>query len=298
MNVDKEMSFLDHLEELRWHLIRSIIAILIFTVAAFFSKYYIFHVIIFGPSRPDFITYRVLCKLSEYFQTPALCINSLPFTLQSRTMTGQFTMHITSSVVVGLICAFPYVFWEIWRFVKPGLYPHEQRVSRYATFFVSFLFLSGVLFGYFIITPISINFLVNYQIDESIRNDIDIISYIQTIIMIVLACGVMFQLPIVVYFLSKIGIVTPALMKNYFRHAVVIILIVSAVITPPDVFSQILVALPVTILYAFSILISAKVQQGLEKEEAELAKRYASKAFSEKNTLQIKPPANSVNRQF
>jgi len=296
MSAEKEMSFLDHLEELRWHLMRSIASILVFTIIAFVSKYYVFHVIIFGPARTDFITYRLLCRLGNYLQTSVLCIDSLPFTLQSRTMTGQFTMHITSSVVIGLICAFPYVFWEIWRFVKPGLYPKEQQISRYATFFVSFLFLSGVLFGYFIISPLSVNFLANYQIDETIKNDIDIVSYISTIIMIVLACGVMFQLPIIVYFLSKIGIVTPELMKNYFRHAVIIILLLSAIITPPDVFSQILVALPVTILYGFSILISAKVQRDLQKEEETMQARYTTTS-PQKTSIKIEPPANSIVRQ-
>jgi sec-independent protein translocase protein TatC len=291
--VEKEMSFLDHLEELRGHLVRAVLSILIFSVVAFVSKYIVFHVIILGPARTDFITYRWLCQLAAYLETPVLCIDKLPFVLQNRTMTGQFTMHITSSVVVGLICAFPYVFWEIWRFVKPGLHLHEQNTSRYATFFVSALFLSGVLFGYYLVAPLSINFLANYQLDESILNEFDVVSYISTLITIVLACGVMFQLPVVVFFLTTIGLITPQFMKDHVRHAIIIILIISAVITPPDVFSQILVAFPVFVLYLLSIFISAAVVRKQKKAEAEDDKQYNTKP----TTLTIQTPDKAVRRE-
>jgi sec-independent protein translocase protein TatC len=293
MSVEKEMSFLDHLEELRGHLVRAVASILVFSLAAFIAKYVVFHIIILGPSRPDFITYRWLCEVAAWLQIPDLCIDKMSFTLQSRTMSGQFTMHVTSSVVIGLVCAFPYAFWEIWRFVRPGLHLSEQQVSRYATFFVSLLFMIGILFGYFIVAPLSINFLGSYQLDESIVNEFDIVSYIQTLIMIVLACGVMFQLPIVVFFLTKIGLVTPEFMKQYMRHAIVIILIISAVITPPDVFSQLLVAIPVFFLYVVSIFISAQVIKQNKKEDDQQEQKYQV----EKEKINIQPPGNAVSRQ-
>jgi sec-independent protein translocase protein TatC len=263
---EKEMSFLDHLEELRWHIIRSVVSIFVFAIIAFLSKEIIWHHIILGPSRTDFFTYRMLCNLSESLNTPLLCIDELPFIIQSRQMSGQFTMHISSSFIIGLICAFPYAFWEMWRFISPALYSKEKNLTRGAVFFVSILFLAGILFGYYIVSPLSINFLANYQVDPSILNEFDIISYVSTISMLVLACGLMFQLPIVIYFLSEAGIVTPELMRAYRRHAVVVILIVSAVITPPEVISQILIAFPLFILYEVSIFISRIVLRRKKKE--------------------------------
>ena len=168
-------------------------------------------------------------------------------------------MHITSSFVIGLILAFPYAFWEMWRFIKPGLYDKEKNVAQGAVFFVSLLFGLGVLFGYFVVSPISINFLSNYQLDPSISNEFDIVSYVGTLSMLVLACAIMFQLPIVVYFLTKAGIVTPGFLKTYRKHAIIIILVISAIITPPDVVSQVLIALPLLVLYQISIFISKNV---------------------------------------
>ena len=258
-----EMSFLDHLEELRWHLIRSLIAIFVFAIIAFISKGIIFGEIILGPSKPSFWTYKVLCVLSELLNSDALCISELPFIIQSRQMTGQFSMHITSSFVIGLICAFPYAFWEIWRFVKPGLYEKERKAASGATFYVSLLFFIGVAFGYFVVTPISINFLSNYQIDPSILNEFDIISYVGTVTTLVLACALLFQLPIVVYFATKAGLVSSVLLKNYRKHSIIVILMLSAVLTPPDPFSQVLIAIPLGLLYQLSVLIAVK----LEKKE-------------------------------
>ncbi len=262
---EREMSFLDHLEELRWHLIRSFSAIAIFSIAAFLSKTLVFHTIILGPSRPDFWTYRMLCRLGELLGSSAICIDSLSFIIQSRQMTGQFTMHITSSFVIGLILTFPYAFWEIWRFVKPGLYPKERKAATGATFYVSMLFLTGIIFGYFIMTPISVNFLASYSLDPSIANEFDIISYVSTVTTLVLASGILFQMPVVTYFLTSAGLITPALMKRYSKHAIVVILILGAMLTPPDPFSQILIALPLVGLYQVSILISLMVTRRQDK---------------------------------
>jgi sec-independent protein translocase protein TatC len=262
-----EMSFLDHLEELRWHLIRSLIAIFVFAIAAFISKGLIFGEIILGPSKSSFWTYKMLCILSELLNSDALCISELPFIIQSRQMTGQFSMHITSSFVIGLICAFPYTFWEIWRFVKPGLYEKERKAASGATFYVSLLFFIGVLFGYFVVTPISINFLSNYQIDPSILNEFDIISYVSTVTTLVLACALLFQLPIVVYFATKAGLVSSVLLKNYRKHSIIVILMLSAVLTPPDPFSQVLIAIPLGLLYQLSILIAVRLEKKELKQE-------------------------------
>jgi len=260
--VEDEMSFLDHLEALRWHILRSLSAIIILMVVAFFSKKLLFHDIILAPSRPDFWTYRFLCKLSIYLDQPFLCVEKLSFIIQSRTLAGQFTTHIGVAFVAGIILAFPYIFWEIWQFIKPGLYPKERSMSRGAVFFVSLLFFAGISFGYWILSPLSINFLANYQIDESIQNEIDLISYIETLMMMVLACGLMFQLPMVVLVLAKAGLVNASFLKTFRRHAILVIVIISAILTPsPDMFSQIIVALPIYGLYELSILLAAKVEK-------------------------------------
>ncbi|WP_035455499.1 twin-arginine translocase subunit TatC [Algoriphagus terrigena] len=264
-NQDEEeeggMSFLDHLEALRFHILRSVAAILILSVAAFMAKDIVFGMIILGPSKVDFFTYRILCELSNYLGVSALCIDELPFTIQSRQMTGQFTMHMTSSFVVGFIVAFPYVFWEIWRFISPGLYDKEANAARGAVLFVSFLFLTGAAFGYFILSPLSINFLANYQLDPTILNEFDITSYVTTLTMLVLASAIMFQLPVVIYFLSMSGLVTSRMLKDYRRHSIVVILIVSAIITPPDVISQLLIAMPILVLYEVGIGIAKRLEK-------------------------------------
>ena len=270
------MSFLDHLEALRWHLLRSVSAVLFFSVAAFIAKDFVFGVLILGPSKVDFLTYRVLCDVGNYFGIPALCINDLPFTIQSRQMTGQFSMHMTSSMVVGLIAAFPYLFYEVWRFISPGLYAKERNAARGAVFFVSFLFLSGALFGYYVLTPMSINFLANYQLDPSIANEFDITSYVSTLSMLVLASAIMFQLPVVVYFLSMSGLVTSKMLKSYRRHSIVVILIVSAIITPPDVVSQLLIAMPILVLYEVGILIAKRLEKQRAQREAEMEQNRAA----------------------
>lgn len=275
MSSNAEMSFLDHLEELRWHIIRSVAAVIVFTTVAFLSKTFVFQVLILGPSKTSFLTYQLLCDLGTAISLPGLCIDSIPFKLQSRIMTGQFTMHLLASVVLGFVCAFPYAFWEVWRFVKPGLHETEKQVSRWATFTVSVLFMMGVCFGYFVVSPLAINFLANYQLDASISNEFDITSYVQTLAMIVMACGLMFQLPVVVYFLSKIGLLTPAIMKEYRRHSFVVILIIGAIITPPDPFTQLLVSGPVYMLYELSIFVSARVEKHARKMEALAAKGLA-----------------------
>lgn len=268
---EKEMSFLDHLEELRWHVVRSLLAILIFTILAFVYGDWIFNNIIFAPGRVDFPTFRWLCQLGQWLGSEdAFCVKEIPFKVQSRLMTGQFTMHITASVVIGLIVAFPYVAWELWRFVRPGLYTTERRSSKGAVAAVSFLFLTGVLFGYYVMCPMMISFLANYQISDMIVNEFDITSYVGTIVTVVFGSGVLFQLPVVMYFLTKIGIVTPTFLRKSRKHAVIVILIIGAIVTPSaDPLSQALISIPLYLLYEISILISSNVVRKKEKEEAE-----------------------------
>lgn len=264
------MSFLDHLEQLRWHLVRSVSAIFVFTVAAFLAKSFVFGVVILGPSRPDFITYTTLCRIANALSIPALCIEELPFIIQSRQMTGQFSMHMTSSLVIGLIISFPYLFWEIWRFISPGLHSNERNSAKGAVFFVSILFFLGAAFGYFILAPLSINFLSNYQVDPSIMNEFDITSYISTLSMLVIASAIMFQLPVIIYFLSMSGLVSSAFLRSYRRHAIIAILLLSALITPPDIISQLLISMPILILYEVGIKIAQRLEKKRAKEFADL----------------------------
>ncbi|MFY0591642.1 twin-arginine translocase subunit TatC [Roseivirga sp.] len=268
---EEEMGFLDHLEELRWHLVRAVASVLVFSVIAFFFKDFIFDVLILGPTESNFWTYRMLCELSTVLDTPALCLEPFEMDIQNRNITGQFVWHIKSSLVVGLLIAFPYAFWEIWRFVKPGLRSNEKKASRGIVFVVTVLFLSGVVFGYFIVTPLSFNFLQNYMLSPKIDNNYDLSNIIGMVATLSLACGLMFQLPVVTYILSKAGIVTPKLMRSYRRHSFVVILVISAIITPPDVMSQVLIALPLTFLYEVSILVSKRIERKRiirEQEEA------------------------------
>ena len=263
-----EMSFLSHLEELRWHIVRAVGAILVFTVVAFVYVEEIYNLVILGPSKPSFWTYRMLCKVANFTGADGLCIEKLDFDLQSRDVGGQFSMAMVSSLIVGLLFAFPYAFWEIWRFVKPGLKASERKGARGAVFYVTFLFFSGVLFGYYIVSPLAINFLANFKLDASIKNQFDITSYIGLISMLTLACGLTFQLPVVAFVLSKVGVLNPRFMREYRRHAFVVILILAAIITPsPDVLSQVLVATPLTLLYEISILVSAWVERTKKLEE-------------------------------
>ncbi len=260
--AQKEMSFLGHLEELRWHIIRSLLFILVAATAAFFMKDLLFNTLLFGPKHPDFITYRALCKLSKWMGLGAdNCIDKLPFGIQSRTLAGQFSSHIWASAIAGIILGFPYLTYELWRFIKPGLTQREVRYSIWGMRASTFLFLSGVLFGYFLIAPLSIHFLANYRVSREITNEIDLRSYVSTVSTAVLASGLVFQLPTVVLILTKLGLITPIFLKKYRRHSFIAIMTVAAIITPPDISSLVLVTLPISLLYELSIFISAIVSK-------------------------------------
>jgi len=254
---EPELSFLDHLEDLRWHLIRAVIAVVVAGCIAFALKGFIFDVLLFGPSRGSFVSYEFLCRISKFIGIDGgFCFDEMPFRIQSRTMGGQFSAHVWTSITAGFIIAFPYVIYQFWQFVSPAMHENERKHAKGFIFITSFLFFIGVLFGYYVITPLSINFLGKYQVSEAVFNDFDLSSYIGLVRASVLASGLIFELPIVIYFLTKVGVVTPQFLRKYRKYALVVVLILSAVITPPDIVSQIIVAIPVLVLYEVSIFIS------------------------------------------
>lgn len=265
-----EMSFLEHLEELRWHIIRSFLLIAVFAVVAFIMKDFIFNEIIFKPKMPEFWTNRMMANLGELVGTDVLNINQKPLKLISLKMSDQFMLHFMVAIVLGLILAAPFIFFEIWRFIKPALYDKEKRHASGAVFFTSLLFMIGILFGYFIIVPLSIDFLTTYSVSPEVENQINMRSYIGTVTSITFASGFIFLLPIFSYFLSKVGILTPQFMRTYRKHSYVVMFIASAIITPPDVFSQIMVAIPLLFLYEISIFISKVVTKQREKRLNEI----------------------------
>lgn len=265
--LPNEMSFLEHLEELRWHLVRSILAVMLFAILAFLFKDFIFTKVILLPKTPGFITNRLFCAFGEWVHIDKLCINSNPFQVINTQMAGQFMTHIMISMIVGVIVAFPYIFYEFWLFFKPALYQNEKQYARGAVFFSSVLFIAGILFGYYLIVPLSVNFLGSYSVSKEVVSMINLRSYISTISSISLASGLVFELPVMVFFLTKVGLVTPEFLKKYRRHSVVIILTLAAIITPPDIFSQVMVCIPLIFLYEVSIVISRRI---IAKQEAEL----------------------------
>ncbi len=278
---ESEMSFLDHLEVMRWHLLRSILAIVIMALVAFVFKEIVFDKIILAPKEPNFPTNRWLCQLGDILGLKRICINQDPFSLQTVKMAEQFSMHIMVSLIAGIVVAFPYIFFEFWRFIIPALYEKEKQNASGAVFYTSLLFILGVAFGYYIISPLSVNFLGNYKVSESVISAPTLRSYVSTVTSVVLASGIVFQLPIVIYFLSKVGLVTPDFLKKYRRHSLILIVTLSAIITPPDVFSQVLVALPLMILYEIGISISKRIMREQEAEQAERDKPVPKKKKEE-----------------
>lgn len=258
----KEMSFLDHLEALRWHIFRSAIAVCIAGIVVFSYQDWVFANIILAPKNPDFITFKLLCRLG-----PTFCYQPPRFDLVTRELGEQFTQSMYVGVWLGVILASPYLLYELWKFVKPGLYKKEQDAIRGIVFICTFLFLLGVSFGYFIMAPFSIAFLASYSVGAV--NMPTLSSYISYMTMFTLPIGPIFELPVVLYFLTKLGVITPNFLKNYRRHAIVLIVILAGVITPPDVLSQLLVCFPLLLLYEISIVVSNKEYKRKQKLEAE-----------------------------
>jgi sec-independent protein translocase protein TatC len=257
---DAQMTFLEHLEALRWHLIRSVIAVVIGAILAFIKGPFIFDTILLGPTRNDFWSFRKLCELGEVLGRPeTLCIGDMDFVVKTVNIQEQFYQHFMIAAIGGLIFAMPVILYEIYRFIKPALRNTEKQYSGLVIGFASLLFFIGLLFGYFILTPISVNFLGTYTLSDSIVREFTVSSVVSFISLLTLGAGIIFELPIVIYFLAKIGILTADNMKEYRRVAVVVILILSAVITPPDVTSQIILCFPILLLYEIGIVIARKV---------------------------------------
>lgn len=262
-----DMSFLEHLEVLRWHLVRSAIVILLFTIVAFIFKGFIFDSVILAQKSSNFWTYRMFCNFSHLIGNgDALCMEDMKFSLINITMSGQFTIHIVTSIIAGIIVSFPYILFEIWRFITPALEKKERKKALGLVFSGSILFILGILFGYYFVSPLSVQFLGNYTVSDQIQNQITLGSFISTVTTVTLVCGLVFQLPLIVFFLSKLGLLTPEFMRKYRKHAVVVTLVLSAIITPPDISSQVLLTIPLLILYEFSIYISRMVVKKVDKK--------------------------------
>ena len=251
----KKQSFLTHLEHLRWHLINSFFAILIFSIVCFLHIETIFDRFIFSFLDSNFPTYKFFCLLSEtFFSNQSLCLDSVPIQIQNIELAGQFNMSLLVSFLAGILIAFPYILWEFWLFVKPAMYKNEVKYARILLFSSLFLFLIGILFGYYIMAPISLNFFANYQISAQIVNDINFISFVQLLSKLIFVCGILFQLPIIIYFLGRFRLITSKKLRSFRKYSFIIILILASIVTPPDVFSQIVISIPLFILYEISIL--------------------------------------------
>ena len=262
-----EMSFLDHLEELRWLLVRSTSAVLIMAVVTYFLSDFIFDTIIFAPTSPTFFTYTFFCDLSHQLGfADSICITELPFIIQNTDMEGQVNMFIWTCITAGFILAFPFILWELWKFISPALYEKERKNVRVFIFVASILFFLGVLFGYYVIVPMSINFCATFSVSKMVQNQFTIDSYIGMMKTSVIASGLFFELPVIIYFLTKLGLVTPLFLRKYRKYSVVIVLLISAIVTPPDVVSQIIVAIPMLLIYEASIFISVFVYKNKTKE--------------------------------
>ena len=266
--LEAEMSFFDHIDVLRKHLLRALAVVLVFTAGAFYFTDFIFNTIIMGPKDPSFWTYRMMCKLYERFPSigEEFCIRTIDAKIINTEMSGQFTLQLNSCVMTGIILGIPYLLFELWLFVKPALHENERKSASGFVAFASLLFFTGITFGYYIICPLSVNFLINFTVSPDIENTFTIDSYLSAIMTLTLGSGIIFQLPVVIYILSKLGIMTPAFMRSSRRYSAVIILIVAAVVTPTaDPFTMLIVALPLFLLYEASIHISANIERKRNK---------------------------------
>jgi sec-independent protein translocase protein TatC len=264
-----EMSFIDHLEVLRSHLFRSVVAIAIGAILAGIYNKFIIKNVLLGPTHDSFPTYSLICKLGKSLHLgDALCMQGIQLKLQSTEVSGQFSMWFSVILISGLIMAFPYVFYQFWNFIRPALTKKELHRTRGVIFWVSFLFFTGVLFGYFVVAPYAINFFFHFQLDEAVQNIWTINSYLDMMLPLVLGSGLAFQLPLVMLFLAKIGLVTARFLRSKIKYAIVIILIVAGIITPgPDVVSQLAVTIPLLLLYMVSIFLTARVDKERAAEE-------------------------------
>ncbi len=266
-----EMTFIDHLEQLRWHLIRSVIAVVIGAVIVLIYANQIVEDILMAPTRPDFIYSKWLCSLGHKINIgDTLCFPAVNASFLENTMTGQFISYFTLGFIGGFIIAFPYIFWEFWKFVKPALSPKELKKTRGIIFWVSFLFFTGVAFGYFILTPFMVNFYFNFKLSSQIVIMPSFSDYLENLVYTTVGIGVLFQMPLLVMVLARIGILTAKFLRKYRRHAFVIIVIAAAIITPStDPFSLTIVTIPLYLLFEASIIVASRINKSQEKEKAE-----------------------------
>ena len=271
--ANAEMTFIDHLEALRWHLVRAVIAWLLGAIAVFIYIDWVFDKIVYAPANSNFVTYTALCRLSHYLHLgQSLCMPPVNIPLQGNTISGPFMSAISIAMIGGIIIAFPYLFWELWKFIKPALSPKEIKYARGSIFWVSFCFFTGAAFGYFLLAPFTFNFLANFTLGSvgAYKYMPTLDDYIDTLNSIILGCGIAFELPILAYVLAKIGIISARFLRTYRKYAFVVILIVAAVITPsPDWTSQTIVAIPLLFLYEISVILCARVDKQKAKEEKE-----------------------------
>lgn len=261
------MSFVEHLEALRWHLFRCIVAIFAGAILALWKISFIFDKIILGPTYSDFISYRLLCKLGNYLNTESLCIDGVPLEFQNTQLYGQFYISITTAAFFGLIISFPYIIWELWKFVKPALKPTEYKYSRSLIFWSSFLFFIGIIFAYYIILPFTLTFFANYTLSDKFQNNIIISNYFSNFTSTILGIGMVFELPILIFFFSKIGLITPKFLQRNRKYAIFLIFVISVLIAPPDLFSMFFIALPLMLLYEVGIVISKRTYKPSDDEK-------------------------------
>ncbi|MBB78987.1 MAG: twin-arginine translocase subunit TatC [Crocinitomicaceae bacterium] len=255
MEEDKQMTFLNHLEELRWRLVRISISIILFAIVIWFFQEWIMEKIFLSMKNPDFISFKIICRYLN------ICLETIPVKMQSMTVSGQFSYALMMSIIGGIIIAFPFIFYQIWAFVKPGLKYTEKSVTKGIVFYISSLFFLGISFGYFVVAPLTVQFFGSYKISTKIDNIFTINSYMSTILSTVFFSGILFLLPIISYLFTKLGILSSRFLKKYRKHAIICILILAAIITPPDLISQIIVGIPIALLYESSILIAKRVEK-------------------------------------
>ena len=266
-----EMSFWEHIEDLRWHIIRIMVAVFASAIVFFINKRFLFDDIIFAPKNPGFITYRALCWLGSRVHVYSICRTNFDYSITNMDLAAQFMTHIKTSFIVGLVAIFPYVLYELWTFVKPALYAKELKSLKGVVVWAAVLFYIGISFGYFVLMPMSVNYLGTYHVSEDVKNTINLSSYIDIVTSLVLMTGLIFEFPMIVFFIAKLGLIGDKTMSQYRRYAIVGVLVVAMIVTPsPDVFSQVLVAVPLYVLYEVSILVARRVVKQREKKEREL----------------------------
>ena len=264
---NEEMSFLEHLEELRWHLVRASAAIVIGAIFCFIKAEYIVDQILRAPTKPEFFTNRAFAWVAQVFNSPDMAINTQPFNIINYDMAGQFTTNLSIAMIGGIIIAIPYIFWEFWRFIKPALYEKERKHATGAVFYSTLLFMSGVFFGYYLIVPLSTHFFGSYRVSAEVPNLINLNSFISSVTTVILGSGIVFELPIIIFFLSKVGLISSEFLISYRKHAYVLLLLLAAIISPPDVFSMLIVSGPLILLYELGVILSKRIERKRITEE-------------------------------